>query len=189
MDLSGLSDDQLLQLIQSAMAETKRRGEAIIYAANQSVNDAAQELRTKAAAAAVGQTTATTGGSNNLAGEKAALVYALIESDFFASYRHDQFAINIWEKRGEMRVYIQQSFIDDPWKFTYFHTGNTWSRAGTMDSADKSTATALIPFCQAICDRHLPGFKCYSNDYKKATPDPQSLAFYRQAINKTKVSI
>ncbi len=189
MDLSGLSDDQLLQLIQSAMAETKRRGEAIIYAANQSVNDAAQELRTKAAKAAAGQTTVATGSSNNLAAEKAALVYALIESDFFASYRHDQFAINVWEKRGEMRVYIQQSFIDDPWKFTYFHTGNTWSRAGTIDSADKSTATALIPLCQAICDRHLPGFKCYSNDYQKATPDPQALAFYRQVINKVKVNI
>ena len=189
MDLSGLSDDQLLQLIKSAMSETTRRGEAIIYAADRFVNDAAQELRTKAAkASAAGQTTVATGCSNDLA-EKAALVYALIESDFFAAYHHDQFAINMWEKRGELRVYIQQSFIDDPWKFTYFHTGNTWSRAGTMDSADKSTATALIPFCQAICKRHLPGFKCYSNDYKKATPDPQALAFYRQAINKTKVSI
>ena len=65
----------------------------------------------------------------------------------------------------------------------------TPSRAGTIDSADKSTSTALIPFCQAICDRHLPGFKCYSNDYQKATPDPQALAFYRQVINKVKVNI
>ena len=88
------------------MAETTRRGEAIIYAADRFVNDAAQELRTKAAKVAAGQTTVATGCSNDLAEEKAALVYALIESDFFIAYRHDQFAINVWEKRGELRVYI-----------------------------------------------------------------------------------
>jgi hypothetical protein len=187
-----LSDDQLLQLIQSAMAETKRRGEAIIYAANQSVNDAARELRTKAAkAAAAGQTaTASTRSTvDNLAADKAALVRALLEADWFVPYSQDQFSINMWEKRGEVRIYIQKSFTTPAWEFTYFHTGNPWNYKGTIKSEDPLIAERLIPFCQAICDRHLPGFKCYSNDYKKATPDPQALAFYRQAINKVKVSI
>ena len=103
MDLSNLSDDQLLQLIQSAMAETKRRGEAIIYAANQTVNDTAQDLRTKAAkSAATGQTARES--VDDLAGDKAALVQALLEADWFSPYRQDQFSLSIWEKRGDVRV-------------------------------------------------------------------------------------
>ncbi len=188
MDLSNLSDDQLLQLIQSVMAETKRRGEAIIYAANQTVNDTAQDLRTKAAkSAATGQTARES--VDDLAGDKAALVQALLEADWFSPYRQDQFSLSIWEKRGDIRVYIQKSFASPAWEFIYFHTGNAWNLKGTIASEDFSVAERLIPFCKAICDRHLPGFKCYSNAIKNSSLDPQALAFYRQAINKVKVSI
>ncbi|WP_373544503.1 hypothetical protein [Chamaesiphon sp.] len=190
MDLSGLTDDQLLQLIQAAMAETVLRGEAIAYAANQTVSDAAQELRDRVAKAeATGRAATARSTSSYEASDKAALIQSLIESSFFATYRYDQFGISIWEKRGEVRVYIQQSFVGDPWKFAYFHTGNAWSSPRTMDSADGSTATSLIPLCKAICERHIPGFKCYSNDLKKASPDPQALEFYRQAINKVHPTI
>ena len=187
----------MLQLIKAAMAETVLRGEAIIYAANQTVNEAAQELRTKAArATAAAQTTTARSTSNDEASDKAALIQSLIESSFFATYRHDQFGISIWEKRGEVRVYIQQSFVSDPWKFAYFYTGNTWNLRGTITSSiqgnngeDRVTAQQLIPLCEAICNRHISGFKCYSNDLKKANPDLQVLEFYRQAINKVKISI
>jgi hypothetical protein len=154
------------------MAETKRRGEAIIYAANQSVNDTAQDLRTKAAQA---QATSTRSTVDNLAADRSALVLALLEADWFAPYSQDQFSINMWEKRGEVRIYIQKSFTTPSWEFTYFHTGNPWNLRGTIKNEDPLVADRLIPLCQAICDRHLPGFKCYSNDYKKATPDPQAL--------------
>jgi hypothetical protein len=188
MDLSNLSDDQLLQLIKAAMAETVLRGEAIIYAANRSVSDAAQELRTKAAA---GQTaTASTRSTvDDLAADKAAMVQALLEADWFATYATDPFSINMWEKRGEVRIYIQKSFTTPSWEFTYFHTGNPWNYQGTIKSEDPLVVERLIFFCKAICDRHLPGFKCYSNAIKNSNPDPQALAFYRQAINKVKVPI
>jgi hypothetical protein len=188
MDFSNLGDDQLLQLIQAAMAETKHRGKAMIYAANRTVDDVAQELRTEAAKAAATGQTARASTIDNLAADKAALIQALLEADWFVPYRQDQFSINIWEKRGEVRIYLQKSFSTS-WEFTYFHTGNPWNYKGTIKSEDPLIAERLIPFCQAICNRHLPGFKCYSNDYKKATPDPQALAFYRQAINKIKISI
>ena len=172
------------------MAETKRRGEAIIYAANQTVNDAAQELRTKAArAAAAGETTTARSTVDDLVADKAALVQALLEADWFAPYSQDQFSINVWEKRGEVRIYIQKSFTTPAWEFIYFHTGNTWNYKGTIKSEDSLVAEYLIPFCQVICNRHLPGFKCYSNAMKNSSPDPQALAVYRQAINKVKVSI
>jgi hypothetical protein len=185
MDLSNLSDDQLLQLIQAA---TKHRGKAMIYAANRTVNDVAQELRTEAAKAAATGQTARASTIDNLAADKAALIQALLEADWFVPYSQDQFSINIWEKRGEVRIYLQKSFSIS-WEFTYFHTGNPWNYKGTIKSEDSLVAERLIPFCQAICDRHLPGFKCYSNAIKNTNPDPQSLAFYRQAINKVKVSI
>ncbi len=188
MDLSGLSDDQLLQLIQSAMAETQRRGEAIIYAANQTVNDTAQKLRTKAAkSAATGQTTR--GSVDDLGADKAALIQALLEADCFSSYRQDLFSLSIWGKRGDIRLYLQKSSASPSWEFVYFHTGNAWKMKGTITSEDSRVAEQLIPFCKAICDRHFPGFKCYSNAIKNSSPDPQALAFYRQAINKVKVTI
>jgi hypothetical protein len=188
MDLSSLTDDQLLQLIQAAMAETVIRGEAIIYAANRSVNDAGQELRTKAAARQT-ETTSTRSTVDDLAGDKAALIQVLLESDWFDPYAQDQFSINIWEKRGDLRVYIQSSHATPAWEFAYFHTGNPWNLRGTIKSEDPLVADRLIPLCKAICARHLSGFKCYSNDYKKATPDPQSLTIYRQAIDRAKVTI
>jgi hypothetical protein len=166
------------------MVETVLRGEAIIYAANQSVNDAAQELKTKAATQTAARSTV-----DDLAADKAALVRVLLESDWFAPYSQDQFSLSIWEKRGDVRVYIQRSFATPAWEFAYFYTGNPWNLRGTIKSEDPLVADRLIPFCKAICDRHSPGFKCYSNDYQKATPDPQALAVYRQAINKAKVSI
>lgn len=172
------------------MAETVWRGEAIIYAANQTVADAAQELRTKAArATAAGQTTTARSTVDDLAADKAALVKALLEADWFVPYSQDQFSINIWEKRGEVRIYIQKSFTTPSWEFTYFHTGNPWNYKGTIKGDDPLVAERLISLCQAICDRHIPGFKCYSNAIKNSSPDPQVLAFYRQAINKVKVSI
>lgn len=169
------------------MAETKRRGEAIIYAANQSVNDTAQDLRAKAATQA--QTASTRATVDDLAADKAAMLQALLEADWFVPYSQDQFSINMWEKRGEVRIYIQKSFTTPSWEFAYFHTGNPWNYPGTIKSEDPLVAERFISLFQAICNRHLPGFKCYSNDYKKATPDPQALAFYRQVINKVKVSI
>ena len=77
----------MLQLIQAAMAETVLRGEAIAYAANQTVADAAQELRDRVAKAeATGRAATARPTSSYEASDKAALIQSLIESSFFATY-------------------------------------------------------------------------------------------------------
>lgn len=175
------------------MAETVLRGEAIAYAANRTVADAAQELRERVAKTqAAGQTATAPPTAGDEASDKAALITALNQSPFFSVYRLADYSIAVWEKRGDVRVYIQQQFVSMPWKFTYFHTGNAWNCRGTMHSenpTDPLVAQQLVPLCQAICERHQAGFKCYSNDIKKASPDPQALTFYRQALNKVPTTI
>lgn len=174
LGLSSLSDDQFLGLIQAVMSETLRRGTPIAMAVNREVDRTAQDLRDIA-----------NRGSHLTPEErkKAAIITALIESSLFqsAGYAWDAFAVNLWEK-GDRRLYIQQSFVTDGWKITYFHDGNRWNNSGSIVGTRSKNLDSLIPFCRFLCESESPGFKCYSSDIKKADPDRALLQIYQQLL-------
>jgi hypothetical protein len=186
LGLSSLSDDQFLGLIQAVMSETLRRGTPIAMAVNREVDRTAQDLRDIAHRAQTANANIT-----SIAGKKAAVITALIESHLFrsAGYAWDAFALNFWEKGDlakptlrDRRLYIQQSFVTDGWKITYFHDGNNWNDSGAIVGTRSKNLDSLIPFCRFLCESESPGFKCYSSDIKKADPDTTLLQIYQQLL-------
>lgn len=173
MNFSGLSNDQLLQLMKAVLTECINRGVAMATAANNIGNDAVEEMLNKANASQSNQ---------NLEGERAAVVVALSNASVMDELCSLPFSVNIWEKNGDRRVYIQESFNDNGWKITYYHTGNRWNRQGSLTGFKSPCKTQLVEFCRILCERYPAGFKAYSGDAEKYQPNPTSLTQYQQLL-------
>ncbi|NJR31538.1 MAG: hypothetical protein HC778_00065 [Chamaesiphon sp. CSU_1_12] len=119
MDLSELSDDALLQLIQFTAAETKHRAISVKYAADRSWQDtkddiqAQIELQEQAAAQKAAQT------NNNI---KATIAELLTSLSFWQVSKYTVFTIEKIDKSGEIQLQIRfgRELI------TYYATGNKW---------------------------------------------------------------
>lgn len=158
MDLSILPDDQLLQLIEAVTKEVARRAIAIQFATGKYWQDAKEDIETNV-----------TQPSNRASDEdstKATVIRLLKNLDFFSSYRSSQFSINIWEKQGDIRLYLQESFRVDGWRMTYYHTGNKWNLPGTVNAPDLQPhlISDFKSFSKLLCYQLTPGFKCYGRD-------------------------
>jgi hypothetical protein len=70
------------------------------------------------------------------------------------------------EKKGDIRLYLQQSFQPNGWKMVYFHTGNKDRSSGTISCPDLKIyhSSGFKQFAKMLCKELLAGFKCYSND-------------------------
>lgn len=175
MDLSILPDDQLLQLIEAVTKEVARRAIAIQAATNRYWQDAKQEIAND-----LNQHQACTVDEST----KATVVNLIKDSDFFKSYRFDSFSLSIWEKKGDIRLYLQQSFKPDGWRFVYYHTGNPWTFAASIEAPrlDPGGISDFRNLGRMLCD-HLPvRFKCFSNDDLKYQVDSQLLQQYQSKL-------
>jgi hypothetical protein len=175
VDFSKLSDDQLLQLMKAVLAECINRGVAIATAANRIGSDAVEEMLNKVESSQQ---------NTSIETERSAVITAILKTRYLPTY-YIPFGVNIWEKNGDKRAYIQESFNNDGWKITYYHTGNRWNRRGSITSENIDISDCkpqLIQFCNAICDRFESGFKAYSNDAEKYPPNPDSLNAYQQLL-------
>jgi hypothetical protein len=174
MDLSELPDDQFLQLIAAIFQEISRRAISVQFAANKYCNDAVEEIKT---ARSQSPTQSSQPKSNwwddddpddAISTEsQQATVASLIKSlDFFQSYKYHNFSLNIWEKHGDIRVYIQQSFKSRGWAMVYYHTGNRYKSPGAIESSDLKAhlVSGFQKFARMLCQELSPGFKCYAND-------------------------
>ncbi len=167
------------------MSETLRRGTPIAMAVNREVDRTAQDLRDIATdrrqlTPILPQPNRES--SRNYRSDRISLFQT-------AGYAWDAFALNLWEKGDlskptlrDRRLYIQQSFVTDGWKITYFHEGNRWHNSSSIVGTRSKNLDLLIPFCRFLCESESPGFKCYSSDIKKADPDRASLQIYQQLL-------
>jgi hypothetical protein len=174
MDLSVLPDDQLLQLIEAVTKETTRRAIAIRVAASNYWQDTKEEIET--------HTTKPPPDRASAEGSTKATVIRLLKSlDFFRPYQYGQFSINIWEKNGDIRLYLQESFKTGGWKMTYYHTGNPWKLSGTVDAPDLQPHSigGFKSFAALLCCEFMPSFKCYAKDDGTYPIDPTLLKYYQ----------
>jgi hypothetical protein len=165
MDLSHLPDDQLLQLVQFAALESKKRAIAVWTAHCQCWSDTKEEIRNHC--------TVNPPNRNNIdidseGSTKATVIKLLNNLDFFSSHQRSQYSLNIWEKNGDVRLYLQEGFKTDGWKMTYFHTGNRWNLVGSViaPSLPPHTIGEFRSFAKMLCSELPIGFKCNKNDNK-----------------------
>lgn len=186
MDLSTLSDDQLLQLIKAVTQEVSRRAIAIQAATNKYWQEAKEQIQDN-----INDCQASV--ENNYPNNpqtpidddrtKATIVNLLKNLDFFKPYKHDQFSLSIWEKNGDIRLYLQQSFKDG-WKFTYYHTGNPWKFKASVEAPelDPSAIFAFRNFSKLVCDELPVRFKCFSTHDLRNQIDTQLLQRYQARL-------
>jgi hypothetical protein len=155
MDLSILPDDQLLQLIEAVTKEVARRAIAIQAATNQYWQDTKEEILDN-----INDCQAPI--DNDCT--KATVISLLKKLDFFRAYKYDSFSLSIWEKNGDVRLYLQESFKTKGWKFTYYHTGNPWKFKASIEAPDldPSGISAFRNFGRLLCDELPTKFKCFS---------------------------
>jgi hypothetical protein len=176
MDLSILPDDQLLQLIEAVTKEVARRAIAIQIATNRYWQDAKQEINDD-----LGKYKTSTVDDDST---KATVVNLIKNLEFFKPYRYDSFSLSIWEKKGDIRLYLQQSFKNNHWKFVYYHTGNPWVFKASIEAPglDPCGISAFRSLGKMLCD-HLPvKFRCFSSDDFKHQVDPQLLQQYQSKL-------
>ena len=172
MDLSILPDDQLLQLIEAVTKEVARRAIAIQAATNKYWQEAKEEILEN-----INDRQAPI--DNDCT--KATVVSLLKNLDFFRAYKYDSFSLSIWEKNGDIRLYLQESFKTNGWKFTYYHTGNPWKFKASIEAPDldPSGISGFRNFGRLICDELPVKFKCFSNHDAKNQIDTQLLQRYQ----------
>ena len=177
MDLSTLPDDQLLQLIHAVTQEVSRRAIAIQVATSRYWQDAREEIETHTTKPPPDQASADDS-------TKATVIRLVKSLDFFRPYLGSSFAINIWQKNGDVRLYLQESFKTDGWKMTYYHTGNQWNLSGKVDCSDLQPHLfgEFKSFARLLCDELKPGFKCYAKDDQTYPIDPSLLKYYQEKL-------
>lgn len=175
MDLSILPDDQLLQLIEAVTKEVARRAIAIQAATHKYWQEAKEEILEN-----INDRQAPIDNDRT----KATVVSLLKNLDFFRAYKYDSFSLSIWEKNGDIRLYLQQSFKNNGWKFTYYHTGNPWKFKASIEAPDldPSGISAFRNFGRLLCDELPTKFKCFSTHDLKNQIDTQLLQRYQSKL-------
>jgi hypothetical protein len=181
MDLSVLPDDQLLQLIEAVTKEVARRAIAIQAATHKYWQETAEKIDKDRQSAIDDDPYQSPIGDDCI---KATVVRLLKSLDFFKAYKYDSFQLSIWEKNGDVRLYLQESFKTNGWKFTYYHTGNSWKFKASVEapSLDPSGILGLRNFGKLLCDELPVRFKCFSTHDTKHQIDTQLLQNYQSKL-------
>lgn len=203
MDFSGVSDDQLLQLLKLAMAEALKRGGAVRVAAEQEVISAQEraEIERKVAAKlllekeererqrikqeAEAQFRAEENKKQAAATEttwacKAAVARVIKEWGY-----EGRFELNIWSSGADRRVYFQNSRRSS-WKFCLYLTGNRYHPPMDFEGEDadcwfddKQKELKALLF---LISKHWKGDLKMSNDVGEVEPASHKLQQYREVL-------
>jgi hypothetical protein len=203
IDCSNLTDDQLLQLIRSAMVEVSVRGEAVRLAVRSEFVSAKERLeieekvkaeyeiqqqkkeREKIAREAENKLLAEEKAKQAKATEntwacKMAVITALRNWGYDA-----MFDLNVWEG-SDRRIY----FEGQSWKYTLFVTGNKYNPPNKLEATgyecwfDKDERLPLLKkFLKAVSDGWKPGTKISANDFtEEIQPEPNRLKLYSKIL-------
>jgi hypothetical protein len=161
LDFSSLTDDQLVELIRSALQEAVRRGSAVEAAVRSAGLDEAEKARIAKEAAEREARKLHEEEARRIADEAAAKVRRDAERakeqeaiDGRAKIREiavrareiwgsgwPDFVVQVWDRKGDRRVFVQGDFDS---KFTtYYHTGNERIAPGTLSEESKWPAERL----------------------------------------------
>jgi len=206
MDFSKITDDQLLQLLQSAMAEAISRGEAMAYAAQvdvlsqkekaqirikemerlQEEKNKSEVDRIKKAAKAEfekSQSQAETGETKGLWQSKMAAIEAIREWGY-----NGEFQINIWANGNDRRVYFQDKRKPN-WKYCLYVTGNKYNPPGkfTLEGErcffdEEDRVERLKAFLLFFATQWDVVQLSSSDGVAGLTPDEKILKKYRKAL-------
>lgn len=206
MDFSKLTDEQLFQLIQGAMASAISRGEAIAYAAQAEV--LSQQEKAKIRLEEI----------QRLQGEKARIEVEQIKKKAREEFRNNQsqeavnetkrlwelkmaaieairewgyngeFEINVWENGSERRVYFQDK-AKSTWKYCLYVTGNVYNAPGKFTEEgsrcffdEEDRASRLKTFLE-VFSRRWKTIRLSSYDRTEGIiPDEKELQQYRDAL-------
>lgn len=202
IDFSGLSDDQLLQLIQSAFKEAIARGASVRAAAEAEVVSAQEKAaiefkvaerfrlekeekeRERIAKEAEErlkkqeqEKNAKTVASNWAV--KAAAIAAIRQWGY-----EDKFSLAIWSRGADRRVYFKSSNAD--WEWCLYLTGNQYNPPGNLAGHGKKCwfddkQDELKRFLEAV-STSWTGDASIPCDVGNIEPNPKSLKKYLQAI-------
>ncbi len=180
MDLSVLPDDQLLQLIEAVTKEVSRRAIAIKAATRQYWQEAADKIDNDRQSPIDNDDQSPIGDDCI----KATVVSLLKSLDFFKACKYDSFQLSIWEKNGDVRLYLQESFKTNGWKFTYYHTGNPWKFKASVEapSLAPEDISSFRNFGRLLCDELPAKFKCFSTHDARHQIDTQLLQKYQSKL-------
>jgi hypothetical protein len=173
MDLTNLTDDQLLQLIQATIIETSSRAIAIQYASKKFWQDAKKDLQAEADRQEKSAKQKEAELNNSI---KATIAELLINLSFWQQHRNTLFAIHKVAKAKEIQIIIKYSKNK---AITYYETGNRWALPHSINAPDFSPDILIDikKFCKLVCDRYCTG-TISSTDKDKYTVDPQLLREY-----------
>ncbi len=156
LNFKGLQDDQLLQLIQGALAEAVSRGGAIAAAARTEFVDASERARIEAEALLKAQAKAAEQERERIQAEAERKAQAAIKSKQEQEYATTQaknwgmkkaihlalqewgvqedHKLTVWERDGDKRIYFQEdNSRRSIWKVTYYITGNIHHAPGELN--------------------------------------------------------
>lgn len=155
LDFSQISNDQLLQLIQAALAEAISRGGTIAYAAKAEFIDATERARIEAEALAKVQAEAAKRERERLKEEAERKAKEQVHKQKEQEYATEQqrmwgkqkamhlalqewgvkedHQVNVWSRGGDKRVYFEQAKSRRGWKFCYYITGNNHHAPGELE--------------------------------------------------------
>jgi hypothetical protein len=206
MDFSKVTDDQLLQLLQSAMAEAISRGEAMAYAAQVDVlsqkekaqirikeMDRLQKEKNKAEVERIkkavkaeferSQSQAEAGKTKGLWQSKMAVIEAIREWGY-----NGDFEINVWVDGNDRRVYFQDQ-RRSMWKYCLYVTGNRYNPQGKFTQEgvqcffnEGDRVERLKAFLQFFATQWETVRLSSSDRAEGIIPDEKILKKYRKAL-------
>jgi hypothetical protein len=174
MDLTGLTDDQLLQLIQATAIEVKTRAVAIGYASNKCWQDAKEDLQAEVAREEQAKAHQAAELNNNL---KATIAELMIGLPFWQPYQNSNFTIEKINKIGDIQIHIRFG----KGRIIYYLTGSRWAPPNSVNAPNFSPEFLIYikRFSRLVCDRYSGGVICQS-DRQTYEVDTQLLQEYRQ---------
>jgi hypothetical protein len=209
MDFSPLTDEQLLELIKSAMGEAVSRGVGQI--ASNIYLDAQEEARIKAEVVSMAQEKAKQAEIDRIKREsahqveketrekqakqqainwakKSALVTALKEHTLFED--DTDFSFNIWESQsGEVRIYLQgppKGRRGHEWEIVYYATGSRYNPPKSIEGLSNNAQfkPVLTAFFDLTLKHWNPGLKTSYAAAANVEPHPEHLDKYRKALER-----
>jgi hypothetical protein len=204
MDFSALNNEQLLELIRAAMAETVSRGMKQI--AEQIYEDAKadaqaqveSEIRAAKAAAEAEAAQAKRVVEQKLKQQKTALqqnsglwaskASVLKALKAYSAFKEDEeLFLNIWQRDGdgEVRVYLKGPEVgrrSHEWEIVFYYTGNKYHPPLSVEGVDDELIPALTEFFKVLCSTWTPGLDVKYSAVKGIEPHPEKLNKYRKAL-------
>lgn len=207
IDFTGLTDDQLVTLIQAACAEAVNRGTAVEAAARSAMLSEAEKAQIAAQAAQAEAERIRKAEEESIAREAAEQVRREASRQQIADkqaneskrwaqlkgvamqmqelFNRVKLEVHVWEKAGDVRVYIQVEGDFDKKRAVYYATGNSSKAPGKLETTSSDATRSLKDFrpeIKTLCEKLAknPGLKFTTSEALKWDGEPVLMEGYEE---------